>query len=89
MLPDHNEKEDMPDSLMFLEPDKVTLADIKWLRKNQDCYGEPIKDMIQRHADEGQLGIHRGICVKVHDGEVFVKHPFIIELRHVYDDTIV
>lgn len=88
-LPDHNEKEDMPNALMFLEPDNVTVSDIEWLRKNQDHYGEPIKDMIQRKADKGQLGIFRGICVRIHDGEVFVRHPFIIELRHVYDDTIV
>ena len=88
-LPDHNEKKDMPHSLMFLEPDRVTVSDIEWLRKNQDHYGEPIKNMIQRYADKGQLGIFRGICVRIHDGEVFVRHPFIIELRHVYDDTII
>ena len=88
-LPDHNQKDDMPNSLMFLEPDNITVSDIEWLRNNQDHYGEPIKDMIQRKADEGQLGIFRGICVRIHDGEVFVRHPFIIELRHVYDDTII
>lgn len=88
-LPDHNEKEDMPHSLMFLEPDNITVSDVEWLRNNQDYYREPIKDMIQRKADEGQLGIFRGICVRIHDGEVFVRHPFIIELRHVYDDTII
>lgn len=88
-LPDHNEKEDMPNSLMFLEPDNITVSDIEWLRKNQDYYREPIKDMIQRKADEGQLGIFRGICIRVHDDEVFVKHRFLVELRHVYDDTII
>ena len=88
-LPDHNQKKDMPDSLMFLEPDDVTVSDIEWLRANQDCYGEPIKDMIQRKADEGELGIFRGICVRIHDEEVFIRHPFIIELRHVYDDSII
>jgi|GEM_PF-5372712 hypothetical protein len=88
-LPDHNEKKDMPDSLVFLEPEAITPADIEWLRKNQDYYKLPIKEAIQRYADEGHLGIYRGICVKVLHGEVIVKHLFLVELRHVYDDTIV
>lgn len=88
-LPDHNEKRDMPNLLMFLEPDNITVSDIEWLRNNQDCYGEPIIDRIQRKADEGELGIFRGICVRIHDDEVFIKHMFVVELRHVYDDSIV
>lgn len=84
-LPDHNQKKDMPNSLMFLEPDDITVSDIEWLRNNQDSYGEPIKDMIQRRADNGEFGIYRGICVRVHDDEVFIKHMFLVELRHIYE----
>ena len=83
-LPDHNEKKDMPHSLVFLEPDEISVADVEWLRNNQDRYGTPIKSLIQTYADTGELGIYRGICVKVENGEVFVHHPFLIELRHVY-----
>lgn len=84
-LPDHNQKKDMPDSLMFLDEDNITPADIQWLRDNQDYYGEPIKEMIQRKADSGELGIHRGICVRVDDDDVFIKHMFLVELRHIYE----
>ncbi len=86
---DHN----VPKNIQFFEPDALTVADIKWLRENQNnggaILGDPYVDMIQRKADKGALGIFRGICVRIHDNEVFIKHMFVVELRHVYDDTIV
>ncbi len=83
-LPDHNEKDDMPESLMFLDPANITVADIEWLRDNQDSYGTPIKDWIQYHANRGDLGITRGLIVRTLDDEVFLNHLFMVELRHVY-----
>ena len=77
--------EDVPEHVHFLEPDLLTPSDIDWLRNNQDYYGSSMIDHIQDCADTGRLGIFRGICVRVHDDEVFVKHLFLIELRHVYD----
>ena len=83
----------VPRNIQFLEPGLLTPADIDWLRDNQfNCtsiLGDPIIDTIQRKADSGELGIFRGICVRVHDNEVFVKHIFLVELRHVYDDSII
>ena len=83
----------IPKNIQFFEPDALTVADIEWLRANQDNCGsvfkDPIVDKIQRDANQGRLGIFRGICVRVHDDEVFIKHMFLVELRHVYDDTIV
>lgn len=85
--------DDVPKNIQFFEPDALTVADIEWLRANQDTCGsvfkDPIVDKIQRDANKGKLGIFRGICVRVHDDEVLVKHMFLVELRHVYDDTIV
>ena len=82
-IPDHNEKEDMPKNIMFFNSDKLTVADIDWLRNNQDHYGTPIAERIQRALDGGELGITRGIHVKVIDDYVSA-HPFIVELRHIY-----
>jgi hypothetical protein len=82
-IPDPNEKEDMPENIMFLNSDKLTVSDIEWLRNNQDHYGTPIAERIQRAADNGELGITRGICVKVIDDYVSA-HQFIVELRHIY-----
>lgn len=82
-IPDHNEKEDMPENIMFFDHDKLTVSDIEWLRNNQDSYGTPIAECIQRSADNGELGITRGIHVKVIDDYVSA-HPFIVELRHIY-----
>lgn len=82
-IPDHNEKEDMPENIMFLNSDKLTVSDIEWLRVNQDHYGTSIAERIQRAADNGELGITRGIHVRVID-EYVSAHPFIVELRHIY-----
>jgi hypothetical protein len=83
-IPDPNEKEDMPENIMFLNSDKLTVSDIEWLRNNQDHYGTPIAERIQRAADNGELGIiTRGICVEVIDDYVSA-HQFIVELRHIY-----
>lgn len=82
-IPDHNEKEDMPENLLFFDKDKLTISDIEWLRNNQDYYGTPIADWIQREADNGNLGITRGIHVRVVEDYVSA-HPFIVELRHIY-----
>lgn len=82
-IPDHNEKEDMPKNIMFFNSDKLTVADIEWLRNNQDHYGTPIVECIQRDSDNGELGITRGIYVKVIDDYVSA-HPFCVELRHIY-----
>lgn len=82
-IPDHNEKEDMPKNIMFLNSDKLTVSDIEWLRANQDHYGTPIAERIQIAADNGELGITRGIHVKVIDDYVSA-HQFIVELRHIY-----
>lgn len=82
-IPDHNEKEDMPENILFFDKEKLTASDIEWLRNNQDHYGTPIVDWIQREADNGNLGITRGVYVKVTDDYVSA-HPFIVELRHIY-----
>ena len=82
-IPDHNEKEDMPENIMFFDREKLTVSDIEWLRNNQDHYGTPIAEHIQRAADNGELGITRGIHVKVIDNYVSA-HSFIVELRHIY-----
>lgn len=82
-IPDHNEKEDMPENIMFFDCDKLTVSDIDWLRNNQDRYGTPIVECIQRDSDNGELGITRGIYVKVIDDYVSA-HPFLVELRHIY-----
>lgn len=82
-IPDPNEKKDMPDNIMFLNSDKLTVSDIDWLRNNQDRYGTTIAECIQRSSDNGELGITRGIHVRVIDKYVSV-HPFIVELRHIY-----
>ena len=82
-IPDHNEKEDIPENIMFFDREKLTVSDIEWLRNNQDHYGTPIAEHIQRVADNGELGITRGIHVKVTDDYVSA-HPFIVELRHIY-----
>jgi hypothetical protein len=82
-IPDPNEKEDMPENIMFLNSDKLTVSDIEWLRNNQDHYGTPIAERIQRAADNGELGITRGIRVRVTNDYVSA-HPFIVELRHIY-----
>lgn len=83
-IPDHNEKEDMPENIRLFDSDKFTVSDIEWLRNNQDHYGTPIAEYIQRAADNGELGIiTRGIHVKVIDDYVSV-HQFIVELRHIY-----
>lgn len=82
-IPDHNEKEDMPENVRFFDSDKLTVSDIEWLRNNQDHYGTPITECIQRAADNGELGITRGIHVKVIDDYVYA-YQFIVELRHVY-----
>lgn len=82
-IPDHNEKEDMPENIMFFDSDKLTVSDIEWLRANQDHYGTPIKECIQRDSDNGELGITRGVHVKVIDDYVSA-HSFLVELRHIY-----
>lgn len=82
-IPDHNEKEDMPENILFFNKDKLTVSDIEWLRNNQDYYGTPIAEWIQREADNGNLGITRGIHVRVVEDYVSA-HPFIVELRHIY-----
>lgn len=83
-IPDHNEKEDMPENVRLFDSDKLTVSDIEWLRNNQDHYGTPIAECIQRAADNGELGIiTRGICVEVIDDYVSA-HQFIVELRHIY-----
>lgn len=82
-IPDPNEKKDMPENIMFLSSDKLTVSDIEWLRANQDHYGTPIAERIQMAADNGELGITRGIHVRVIDDYVSA-HPFIVELRHIY-----
>jgi hypothetical protein len=83
-VPDHNDKEDMPENLLYLDDDKLTLQDIEWLRANQDCCGMPIPEYIQQLADDGSLGIpHYGIVYKIFNNEVYA-HKFIIELRHIY-----
>ena len=82
-LPTKFGEEDVPDSLQFFEPDKVTPEDIEWLRNHQDwTTGYP--ELIQRYAEEGRLGIFRAIAVKVDAGEVFIEASFLIELRHIY-----
>lgn len=82
-IPDHNEKEDMPENVRLFDSDKLTVSDVEWLRNNQDYYGTPITECIQRAADNGEFGITRGICVKVIDDYVSA-HQFIVELRHIY-----
>lgn len=82
-IPDHNEKKDMPENIMFFDSDKLTVSDIEWLRANQDHYGTPIAESIQRDSDNGELGITRGIHVKVTDKYVSA-HSFLVELRHIY-----
>lgn len=82
-IPDHNEKEDMPENVRFFNSDKLTISDIEWLRNNQDYYGTPIAECIQRDADSGKLGITRGISVRVIDDFVFARQ-FIVELSHIY-----
>lgn len=83
-IPDHNDKEDMPENLLHLDDDKLTLQDIEWLRANQDCCGMPISEYIQQLADDGSLGIpHYGIVYKIFNNEVYA-HKFIIELRYIY-----
>lgn len=82
-IPGPNEKEDIPENVMLFDSDKFTVSDIEWLRNNQDHYGTPIAECIQRDSDNGELGITRGICVKVIDDFVFA-HQFIVELRHIY-----
>lgn len=82
-IPDHNEKEDMPENIMFFDSDKLTVSDIEWLRANQDHYGTPIKECIQRDSDNGELGITRGVHVKVID-DCVSAHSFLVELRHIY-----
>lgn len=82
-IPDPNEKEDMPKNIMFFDSTKLTVSDIEWLRNNQDRYGTPIAECIQRDADNGELGITRGARVRVIGGYVSV-HSFIVELRHIY-----
>lgn len=82
-IPDHNEKEDMPENVRLFDSDKLTISDIEWLRNNQDCYGTLIAECIQRDSDNGELGITRGICVKVINDYVSA-HQFIVELRHIY-----
>lgn len=82
-IPDHNEKEDMPENIMFFDSDKLTVSDIEWLRSNQDRYGTPITECIQRDADNGELGITKGIVATVSDDWVSVN-SFIVELRHIY-----
>jgi hypothetical protein len=82
-IPDLNEKENMPENIIFFDSDKLTVADIEWLRSNQDRYGTPIAECIQRDADNGNLGVTKGIVATVSDDWVSV-HPFIVELRHVY-----
>lgn len=82
-IPDPNEKEDIPENVMLFDSDKFTVSDIEWLRNNQDHYGTPIAECIQRDSDNGELGITRGICVKVIDDFV-IAHQFIVELRHIY-----
>ena len=83
-IPDHNEKDDMPENILHLNERKLTLQDIDWLRANQDYYGTPISDYIQELADDGSLGIpHYGIVYKIFNNEVYA-HKFIIELRHIY-----
>lgn len=82
-IPDHNEKEDIPKNIMFFSSDKLTVSDIEWLRANQDHYGTPIKECIQRDSDNGELGITRGVHVKVIDDYVSA-HSFLVELRHIY-----
>jgi hypothetical protein len=73
----------MPENIMFLNSDKLTVSDIEWLRNNQDHYGTSITECIQRDSDNGELGITRGIHVRVIDDYVSA-HPFIVELRHIY-----
>lgn len=82
-IPDHNEKEDMPENILFFDKEKLAVSDIEWLRNNQDYYGTPIADWIQREADNGNLGITRGVYVRVIEDYVSA-HPFIVELRHIY-----
>lgn len=45
-IPDHNEKEDMPENVRLFDSDKLTVSDIEWLRNNQDHYGTPIAEYI-------------------------------------------
>lgn len=82
-LPKVLDEEDVPHSLEFFEPDEVTPEDIEWLRNHQG-WSTGYPELIQRYAEEGKLGIFRAIAVKVHDGEVFIKASFLIELRHIY-----
>lgn len=83
-IPDHNEKEDMPENVRLFDSDELTVSDVEWLRNNQDHYGTPIAECIQRAADNGELGIiTRGISVKVIDDFVSA-HQFLVELRHIY-----
>jgi hypothetical protein len=82
-VPDPNEKEDIPKNIRLFDCDKFTISDIEWLRNNQDHYGIPIAERIQRAADNGELGITRGIHVKVIDDYVYA-YQFIVELRHIY-----
>lgn len=82
-VPDPSEKEDMPKNIMFFNRHKLTVSDIEWLRANQDRYGTPIAECIQRASDNGELGITRGICVNV-EGNYISAHQFIVELRHIY-----
>ena len=82
-IPDPNEKDDMPENIMFLDINKLTVSDIEWLRNNQDRYGTPIVECIQRDADNGELGIAKGIVVTVNDDYISAK-PFIVELRHIH-----
>ena len=82
-IPDHNEKKDMPENIMFFNSDKLTVSDIEWLRANQNRYGTSIVECIQRDSDNGELGITRGVHVKVIDDYVSA-HSFLVELRHIY-----
>lgn len=82
-IPDFNTKEDMPENIMFFNSDKLTVSDIEWLRSNQNLYGISIAEGIQIDANNGALGITKGIVATVIDDYVLAK-PFIMELRHIY-----
>ena len=82
--------DDMPDNLMFFEPEKLTFKDIGWLRRHQQRYNMSFVDSIQYDMDKGNLGIFYGICVSIvkdldDRDAVLVNHTFLIELRHIYD----
>lgn len=82
-VPDHNEKEDMPEHVLSLNEKSLTLEDIEWLRANQDHYGIPIQEYVQRKSDNGDFGMIHGFVVKTYCGEVSA-HQFMIEFRHIY-----